>query len=63
LKNDGNFLKLYIRIFIIAAFPAPSSIKLNSFGEPILFQKLTTHIAIISENNLDILGAVIKSPF
>ena len=47
--------------FIISPFPAPSSSKLNFFGEPILFQKVIVQIAIISENSLVILGAVIKS--
>ena len=41
---------------------APSSTKLNFFGDPILFQKVTTQIAIISEKSLVIFGAVIKSP-
>ena len=52
-----------ILTFIISPLPAPSSIKLNFFGEPILFQKVIVQIAIISENNLVILGDVIKSPF
>ena len=62
-KKTGKFLKLSISIFIISPLPAPNSIKLNFLGDPKLFQKLTTHIAIISEKILEIFGAVIKSPF
>ena len=62
-KKDGNFLKLSIIIFIISPLPAPNSIKLNFLGEPRLSQKLIAQIAIISENNLEIFGAVVKSPF
>ena len=38
------------------------SIKLNFFGQPRFSQNEITQIASISENNTDILGAVIKSP-
>ena len=42
---------------------APNSTKLNFVGQFNFSQKEITQIAIISENNMDMLGAVIKSPF
>ena len=50
-------------IFIISPFPAPNSTKLKFLGDPEFCQKLRIQIAIISENNLEIFGAVVKSPF
>jgi len=61
-KHSGKFFSVSAITFIISPFPAPSSTKLNFFGDPILFQKVTTQIAIISEKSLVIFGAVIKSP-
>ena len=62
-NNCGKLLKLSIIIFINSPFPEPSSIKLNFFGDPRLCQYPTIQIAIISEKSLEILGAVVKSPF
>ncbi len=62
LKHSGKFLSVAHITFIISPFPAPNSSKLNFLGEPILFQKVTTQMAIISEKSLVIFGAVIKSP-
>ena len=62
-KKSGKFSKLSLRTFIISPLPAPSSIRLNFFGDPKLFQKLIIQIAIISVKSLEIFGAVIKSPF
>ena len=62
-KKTGKFWKVSIRSFIISPLPAPSSIKLNFLGHPKFSQKLIVQIASISENNIDIFGAVIKSPF
>ena len=61
--NFGNFLKVLINVFIISPLPAPNSIKLNLFGHFKFSQKEIIQIAIISENNIDIFGDVIKSPF
>ena len=47
---------------IISPLPAPNSIKLNFLGQFSFSQNEITQIAIISENNIDILGAVMKSP-
>ena len=44
-------MKLSISTFIISPLPAPSSTKLNLFGDPKLCQKLITQIAIISEKS------------
>ena len=52
-----------INTFIISPFPAPNSIKLNFLGQSRFSQNEIIQIAIISENNIDIFGAVIKSPF
>ena len=57
----GNFLKLSTRISSFHC-SAPSSNKLKFLGSKFR-QKLISHIAIIPENNLDMFGAVIKSPF
>ena len=62
-QNFGNFLKVLINVFIISPLPAPNSIKLNLFGHFKFSQKEIIQIAIISENNIDIFGDVIKSPF
>ena len=61
--NIGNLSKVLTKTFIISPLPAPNSIKLNSLGQPRFCQNETTQIAIISENNIDIFGEVMKSPF
>ena len=43
--------------------PGPSSTKLKFFGFPNFSHVETIHIPIISENKLEIVGAVTKSPF
>ena len=58
----GNFENVLFNTLIISPLPAPSSIKLNFFGQPRFSQNEITQIASISEHNTDILGAVIKSP-
>ena len=59
----GKLLKVLINIFIISPLPAPNSIKLNFLGHLRFSQNEMTHMAIISENKIEIFGAVIKSPF
>ena len=43
-------------------YQLPILIRLNFLGQPSFSQNEITQIAIISENNMDIFGAVIKSP-
>ena len=60
--NIGNLLNVRTNILIISPFPAPNSIKLNCLGRSSFSQNEINQIAIISENNIDMFGAVIKSP-
>ena len=61
--NSGNFLKDLKRTFVRLPSPGPSSIILKFFGLPNNSQEATIQTAIISENNCEIFGEVMKSPF
>ena len=62
--NISRLFSEMIAIWILSFWQSLGSPKkFNFFGDPKLCQKLKIQIAIISENNLEILGAVKKSPF
>ena len=62
LLNKGNCLNVLSKIFVKFPSPGPSSTILNLLGFPNVFQVVISQIPIISENKLEIPGAVIKSP-
>ena len=62
LLNSGKCLKIFTKTLRLPS-PGPSSTKLNFSGLPNFSQVDTTHMAIISENKFEIVGAVTKSPF
>ena len=57
--SNGNFSNVLSICKIISPLPAPSSTRLNFFGDFKFFQNKAIQIAIISENNIEILGEVI----
>ena len=62
MLSVGNFLKVSTKTFERLPSPGPSSTKLKFFGLPNFSHDETIHIPIISENKLEIVGAVTKSP-
>ena len=61
--SSGKFFIVLIKTFVKLPSPGPSSTKLKLLGFPNFSQQDISQIVTISENKLDIVGAVIKSPF
>ena len=62
LSKSGKFSIVFTKTIVKLQSPGPSSTKLKFLGFPNFSQQDISQIVIISENKLDIVGAVTKSP-